>query len=409
MRTRKQNTRLFAGLTTAAVLGGCIGYGNRDCILPDLRVSAAASAHLQMGDINFDGYLDADDATGILSHYLSLVMDTPTNRLQALQLPLADIDHNDLIDADDATLVLYRYVCELTQTPCTWEMYAESYPLGLDPNRDAGTAVFGDLKLTLGADTGVADVLLGEPAEVLTEGYQDYMLEYRVYHADAEDLTIVMADAGKIVGAYVMTSEWSYPTTACPYLEDCSDAETWLEYVYPDEVTVTEFRDGYSASGMYAVMVMQEGYTAKFADQSDPGEDSAASRISYYLTNALRAKHGIHTLQWDDTVAEVARKHSEDMAVHGFIGHTGSDGSSSSERLDAAGVDHCYQKENVSEGYPSVFQVVCGWYNSNTGHRDNILNTAVYRIGAGFAWCTGKTEKAYGTQDFFALFDDYSL
>ena len=50
------------------------------------------------------------------------------------------------------------------------------------------------------------------------------------------------------------------------------------------------------------------------------------------LVNERRAEEGLDPLEWDDKLAEVARKHSEDMAARNFMAHENPDGESPGDR-----------------------------------------------------------------------------
>ena len=66
------------------------------------------------------------------------------------------------------------------------------------------------------------------------------------------------------------------------------------------------------------------------------------------------------------------------------MGHTGSDGSSAGDRIQANGGSFSTWGENVAAGYRNASDVVDGWMNS-PGHRANILNPGFTRIGVAVA------------------------
>ncbi|MEM8730131.1 MAG: CAP domain-containing protein [Pseudomonadota bacterium] len=91
--------------------------------------------------------------------------------------------------------------------------------------------------------------------------------------------------------------------------------------------------------------------------------------------NLARNSAGLPVLRFDPLVGEAALAHSADMAINGFMGHPGSDGALSGDRLTRAGYDWCFAAENVAHGYGDAEGVVAGWMGS-PGHRDNILSDA---------------------------------
>lgn len=63
--------------------------------------------------------------------------------------------------------------------------------------------------------------------------------------------------------------------------------------------------------------------------------------------------------------------------------HTGSDGSSFSQRASAAGYTGFAANENAGKGYSTPASVVQGWMNSD-GHCANVMNPNINRVGVGY-------------------------
>ncbi|WP_432280686.1 CAP domain-containing protein [Streptomyces luomodiensis] len=112
------------------------------------------------------------------------------------------------------------------------------------------------------------------------------------------------------------------------------------------------------------------------------------------LVNSERAKAGCQPLTVNEKLTEAAQDHSEDMAAHGKMSHTGSDGSSPGDRIERAGYSWSTYGENVAYGYGSAKSVMDGWMSS-PGHKANILNCDFKEIGVGLA-----QPGNYWTQDF---------
>ncbi|MGW3956707.1 CAP domain-containing protein [Streptomyces sp. NPDC004752] len=112
------------------------------------------------------------------------------------------------------------------------------------------------------------------------------------------------------------------------------------------------------------------------------------------LVNDERSKAGCSALTLNDTLSKAAQAHSEDMAAHQNMSHTGSDGSAPGDRITKAGYTWSAYGENVAYGYPTPEQVMAAWMSS-PGHKANILNCSFKDIGVGLAQPGG-----YWTQDF---------
>ncbi|MEU7059278.1 CAP domain-containing protein [Streptomyces sp. NPDC046197] len=114
------------------------------------------------------------------------------------------------------------------------------------------------------------------------------------------------------------------------------------------------------------------------------------------LVNAERARVGCPALTLNAALTKSAQAHSEDMAAHQNMSHTGSDGSSPGDRITRAGYSWSTYGENVAYGYATPEQVMAAWMAS-PGHRANILNCSFKEIGVGLA-----QPNSFWTQDFGA-------
>jgi uncharacterized protein YkwD len=101
-------------------------------------------------------------------------------------------------------------------------------------------------------------------------------------------------------------------------------------------------------------------------------------------------------LSWDARLATAAYGHSRDMADKNFFSHTGSNGSSASQRVSAAGYTWSAVGENIAAGYGSVSAVVDGWMRSD-GHCANLMNARYRHMGLACAASAGSTYGRYWT------------
>lgn len=133
---------------------------------------------------------------------------------------------------------------------------------------------------------------------------------------------------------------------------------------------------------------------------SSPSAPAAAAPASgdvakvVELVNAERSKAGCSPVTVNAALTKAAQAHSEDMAAHRNMSHTGSDGSSPDDRITSAGYNWRTYGENVAYGYDTPEKVMAGWMSS-PGHRENILNCEFKEIGVGLA-----QPDSYWTQDF---------
>ncbi|UUU32522.1 CAP domain-containing protein [Streptomyces sp. CA-210063] len=112
--------------------------------------------------------------------------------------------------------------------------------------------------------------------------------------------------------------------------------------------------------------------------------DSGPTARVLALVNAERDKAGCAPVTENAKLTKAAQNHSQDMADHQNMSHTGSDGSSMTDRLARVGYAYRSAGENVAAGYGTPESVMDGWMNSS-GHRANILNCGFKEIGIGLA------------------------
>ncbi|RBY77734.1 CAP domain-containing protein [Geodermatophilus sp. TF02-6] len=101
------------------------------------------------------------------------------------------------------------------------------------------------------------------------------------------------------------------------------------------------------------------------------------------LVNEARAAAGCAPVAADAALAAVARAHSADMRDRGYFSHTTSEGLSPFDRAEAAGITYA-RAENIAYGQPDATAVMDAWMSSS-GHRANILDCTLTRLGVGVA------------------------
>lgn len=94
---------------------------------------------------------------------------------------------------------------------------------------------------------------------------------------------------------------------------------------------------------------------------------SCGSRGSFAAAGSLR---------WNDTLLRAATAHANDMMSNNFFGHTGSNGSTISDRINTIGYAWASVGENIAAGQPTVARVVDAWMGSD-GHCANLMNPAM--------------------------------
>ncbi len=164
---------------------------------------------------------------------------------------------------------------------------------------------------------------------------------------------------------------------------------------------------GVHQSGDDTWIVMASRAEMPFAALRDPA--AVAQRV-LQLVNAARGEArrcgrddfaAAPPLALSTTLTAAAALHSLDMAERGSLGHGGSDGSASGERMTRAGYSWQASGENVAAGQRDAEGVVAAWLES-PGHCATLMGPSFTDTGIAFALAPGKNPGVYWTQVFAA-------
>lgn len=122
--------------------------------------------------------------------------------------------------------------------------------------------------------------------------------------------------------------------------------------------------------------------------------DRAMERQTFELTNQLREEHELPLLLYNDKLAILSRKHSQDMIFRKYSSHDVEPVEVYAERLKAVGFSPSKAGENIAFNYIDAIETVHGWLNSPK-HRDVLLNPEFTDTGIG-------VYNKYYTQSFIA-------
>lgn len=110
---------------------------------------------------------------------------------------------------------------------------------------------------------------------------------------------------------------------------------------------------------------------AQATDSVQGGDVQSADDYAQHLNNE-RARHGLPPLRRNAQLDQAAQAHAQDLQGR-RLSHTGSDGSSVSDRASRAGYNYRSIAENVASGQRSNAEVTQDWMNS-PGHRRAMLD-----------------------------------
>jgi uncharacterized YkwD family protein len=99
------------------------------------------------------------------------------------------------------------------------------------------------------------------------------------------------------------------------------------------------------------------------------------------LLNAERTKRGLSPLQSDSSLTNLARLKSSDMVAKNYFSHTSPTYGTPAQMLSRYGISYRLYAENIAQG-ADAYRIHAMWLAS-AGHRANILNPQLNRVGIG--------------------------
>jgi uncharacterized protein YkwD len=124
----------------------------------------------------------------------------------------------------------------------------------------------------------------------------------------------------------------------------------------------------------------QTGATrSRVTKPSNPTANNSVESIErqiFALINAERLRNGLSELEWSESLAAVARLHSDDMANAKFFSHRGSDGSMVDDRADRLGLGAWRSiGENIAymRGFEDPAGLAVSKWLESSAHRKNLL------------------------------------
>jgi uncharacterized protein YkwD len=186
---------------------------------------------------------------------------------------------------------------------------------------------------------------------------------------------------------------------------DDSDIERIIARQFCTQLTAKDLRDiGTYRRGSDVWLLVATPF-----EPPRPGDRGEISRRVLELTNAARA-HGrlCGNLSFPaappltlgpSSLERAAVEHSQDMAKHDYMDHTGRDGSSPGDRVTRAGYKWKTVGENLASGVVTPEEAVNGWIGS-PHHCENLMAPQFTQMAIGYAANPSSAGGIYWTQLF---------
>ena len=183
------------------------------------------------------------------------------------------------------------------------------------------------------------------------------------------------------------------------------DVQRILEQRYCVQIVTPTLRDvGTFRRGADVWLVV----AAPFAPPA-PAARGAVSREVLELTNKVRARGRNCGSRWfaaappllaaPPTLTAAAAIHSQDMAQHDYLDHTGRDGSTPAQRVSRSGYRWQSIGENLAAGTMSARETVEGWTGS-AHHCENLMDPRFTQMAVAYAVNPASAAGVFWTQLF---------
>lgn len=387
----------------------------RKVLLYATEIEAFDYNEIAYADINHDGYIDTADA------YLALGVASGIKRVKnhtysewsLYSAPTCTEDGYEysecLVCGEDfykklpatghtpvgvtCTTEGYCSVCGQTIAP-TGHNYVNSVCINCNPATTPTVNVNGK-NIPFGVTKDVVVTTLGTPTEVLTDSSLYGNVAIYVYANDYKNLNIFTFLNNSFVELYTNSTQTSiFEGTNAYYMN------SGLQYK-SDNIYVTPYIDSQHIYGE-----TEYAYTAVYGDWMYSIRNSFDTRVSekliFHSLNGCRAINNLPPLQFCEKARTSAYKHSLDMAQNNYFNHTNLKGELPWDRMENEGIGYRYCGENIAAGHISAYDMNDGWYNSESGHREAMLDEDFVYVGVGVAYSKLSAYGTYGTENFYA-------
>lgn len=387
----------------------------RKVLLYATEIEAFDYNEIAYADINHDGYIDTADA------YLALGVASGIKRVKnhtyspwSLQAsPTCTEDGYEwsecLVCGEDfykklpatghtpvgvtCTTEGYCSVCGQTIAP-TGHNYVNSVCINCNPTTTPTVNVSGK-NIPFGVTKDVVVTTLGTPTEVLRDTVLYGDVTIYVYASDYGNLNIFTFLNNSFVEIYTNSTHTTlFEGEKSIYLNS-------NEYHELTDTTYIPYVDYQHPSGAY-----EYAFTAVYGDWmyliSNSSDTRVSEKLIFHSLNGCRAINGLSPLTFCEKARTSAYKHSSDMAKNKYFDHTNLKGELPWDRMENEGISYRYCGENIAAGHISAYDMNDGWYNSESGHREAMLDEDFVYVGVGVAYSKLSAYGTYGTENFYA-------
>lgn len=194
---------------------------------------------------------------------------------------------------------------------------------------------------------------------------------------------LVRSAAGNTVEDIAPTTTNTTTQTSSPNTTTSTSPTPTTTTTTTSSPTTTTTSSPTTTSGGSDDPVQDAGPTTTSASTS-PGDMGVQDADFGRMLNNLRINYGAGSVAYDSRLDAAAEGHAQDMIDNEYFSHTGLNGSSVKDRIDAQGYNARAWGENIAAGQQSEQAALDGWENS-PGHLKMMTSNNLEDFGFGFA------------------------
>lgn len=230
----------------------------------------------------------------------------------------------------------------------------------------------------------------GEPAMILDS---EFNCPVYIYNDDYSSLVFVYVKNNVVIGYFTSASEFETCGIKTSFSRDeiynvafsmsgykTKDYRCEMWYDYNDELV--------------SILVLipsidPDEFTVSYLPSVNTEVIRSMEIIFVELINGYRGRVGITTLKYDEDMATVSRKHSEDMTLRNYFDHKTPEGLTPYDRMTSAGISYNNAGEIITQGHCLSTLSNSMSFISSREHNEILLNPIYTKAGPGISIGTG--------------------
>ncbi len=317
----------------------------------------------------------------------------------------------------DCTMVPLRFISEALEAEVTWDGLSRTVYINTEPD-NSWQSLCSARGIAMRDQESRVLSILGSPSRITPSAYG---FNWWVYNSNYRDYLLVGIQNHKVAGMYSNAPVWEsdlglilgatrsqVKTALGKPIKEIKKGNTLYMVSNPEErdvflvkqvyfTAMYDEQNNYKVNSFLLIDSRTEEAIEGYRINSSIALRDSLEKQTLDLVNVERVKRGLPILTLDADIANVARKHSQDMQHRDYFAHDNPDGKTPFERIETAGIDYRMAGENIALNYNAISAHET--LMNSPGHRKNILEKGFKRLGVGISF--DDPDYLYLTENFY--------